>query len=123
VAVSGSSKINYGGIKTNEDRVSFLSQFGWKVSEQPIEVEEVTIPAEWNDVYKNYNEIQKLQGLDLKRYMGKDVKRWTYLVTNYPKETGSEVHANILMYGNKIIGGDICSVNLNGFMHGFKYEG
>jgi len=123
VAASGQARINYSGIKTNEDRIAFLSQFGWKVVEEPIEVEEVTIPSEWNDVYENYNEIQKRQGLDLKKYMGKDVKRWTYLVTNYPKETGSEVHANLLIYGSRIIGGDISSVDLNGFMHGFKYEG
>ena len=35
------------------------------------------------------------------------------------RPTEDEVTANILVYENKIIGGDICSVNLDGFMHGF----
>ena len=52
-------------------------------------------------------------------FRGKTVKRWTYDVTNYP-DNRPNVKANILVYDNKIIGGDICSLELDGFMHGFQ---
>ncbi|MEG1448231.1 MAG: DUF4830 domain-containing protein [Oscillospiraceae bacterium] len=105
-------------VKNNDDRVNFIKSFGWEVATEPIETINVLIPVEFGDVYKNYNEIQKNQGLDLEKYKGKEVKKYTYEVTNYPKEK-KYVHANILVYKNKIIGGDICSVKIDGFMHGF----
>ena len=104
----------------SEDRIAYLSQFGWSVKEDPVEVCEVIIPAEFDDVYEKYNELQKEQGFDLSLYASKRVKRWTYEITNY---TGYEntgfIHANILVYDGKVIGGDVCSTELNGFMHGF----
>lgn len=104
---------------SNDSRISFLAQFGWKVKENVLEVKDVEIPSEFNDTYEKYNEIQKNQGLDLSHYKGKSCKRYTYEVTNYPdKETG--VHANILVKDNKVIGGDISSVEFDGFMHGFQ---
>ena len=39
-------------------------------------------------------------------------------IENYPGQAEG-VRANILVYKNKVIGGDVCSVELDGFMHGF----
>lgn len=111
-------KINYKNIKSNEDRVKFLAQFNWAVDPNAVEVVEVTIPKEFPEVYTKYNEIQLLQGLDLKKFAGKKVKRCTYFVTNYPNAEGI-VNANLIIYKNQVIGGDICSTEMNGFMHGF----
>lgn len=106
---------------THEDRMSFLSQFGWDVDEEPIEVTEVIIPAEFDDVYTNYNAIQTAQGFDLTVYAGMRVKRWTYAVKNYAGyENKNCVRVNVLVYDGKVIGGDVCSVELDGFMHGFE---
>ena len=60
-------------------------------------------------------------GLDLSRYKRKDVMRYTYQVENYPDYQGV-VYANILVYKNKIIGGDICSADVNGFVTSLKGE-
>lgn len=110
---------NYSQIKTNEDRVAFLKQFGWEVNTTPIEEEEeVTIPSEFDKVFIGYNELQKQQGLDLSKYKRKDVTRYTYEVTNYPDYEG-KVYANILVYRGKVIGGDICSADVNGFVVSF----
>ncbi|WMJ23616.1 DUF4830 domain-containing protein [Paludicola sp. MB14-C6] len=106
-------------VENNDQRVAFLKSFGWNVSSEAVEIVEVAIPAEFNDVYNNYNKIQKAQGFDLEKYKGKRVKRFTYEVLNYPTQKEG-VRANMLVYNNKIIGGDICSVQLDGFMHGFK---
>lgn len=103
-------------LKTNEERVSLLEGYGWQVDKEPIEFMEVKIPDEFDGVYADYNEIQKRQGMDLTKYAGKRVMRYTYKVNNHPsKEEG--VVANIIVYKNKLIGGDICSPKLGGFMH------
>lgn len=114
-------KVNYSKIKTNEDRISFLSQFGWEVEKNALEEQSVTIPDEFDKVYTSYNVIQQKQGLDLSKYRRKDVTRYTYKVTNYP-DYEREVYANLIIYKNKVIGGDICSADVNGFIHGFSQD-
>jgi hypothetical protein len=104
--------------ETNDQRVAFLEYFGWKVVAEPTEVAEVAVPNEFDDVYQSYNDIQRQQGLDLEGYKGKTVQRYVYLVTNYPDEK-KNVFAHLLVCDNVIIGGDIASSELNGFMHGF----
>lgn len=105
----------------SSERMSFISQFGWEVSEEPTEVREVIIPETFNEVYTKYNEIQLSQGFDLSSYKGVRAKRWTYAVKNYAGfEDKDCVRINILVYEGKVIGGDVCSVELNGFMHGFS---
>ncbi len=104
----------------NSDRVAFLESFGWDVSDEPIEVCEIIMPESFDEVFKKYNELQKIQGLNLEDYKGKRTKRWTYAVLNYPSD--DEVHANVIIYNNKIIAGDICSTALGGFIHGFSPE-
>ncbi|MDO4832305.1 MAG: DUF4830 domain-containing protein [Clostridia bacterium] len=107
-----------------KERVAFLSQFGWEVSEDPLEVAEVIIPTEFDETYKAYNDIQKKQGFDLEKYKGTRVKRWTYEIKNYLGYAGNSgcIRANILVCDGNVIGGDICSVELDGFMHGFKVK-
>jgi len=112
------AKINYKNIKTNEDRINFLKQYGWEVNPEPVETVEIIIPKEFDAVYKKYNEVQKAQFLNLEKYRNKAVKRYTYEVCGYPGYTG-RVYANLLIFSDKVIGGDICSAELNGFMHGF----
>ena len=57
--------------------------------------------------------------LDLSKYKKKNVMRYTYEVTNYEGANGT-VYANILVYRNRVIGGDICSADMKGFIHGFE---
>ena len=118
---TSSGEIDYSGIRNNEDRINFLRQFGWEVSPEETESEQVTIPAEFDKIFAGYNEIQKRQGLDLGKYKGKTMMRYTYDVTNYPGYEG-KVQANILVYRGKVIGGDICSADINGFIHGFENQ-
>lgn len=104
---------------TEEERLNFITQLGLTVESDPSGVKEIVIPEEFDDTYTNYNEIQKQSGLDLEPYKGCTVKKWTYTVTNYPEYEGSQsIKINLLVYKGKIIGGDICSVELDGFMKG-----
>ncbi|MBR0535410.1 MAG: DUF4830 domain-containing protein [Clostridia bacterium] len=103
--------------------MNFISLFGWTVSPEPDEVREIIIPVEFDDVYSNYNNLQLSQGYDLTPYSGERVKSWRFTVTNYPGYEGKEfIKINILICDGKVIGGDVCSVELNGFMHGFKKD-
>ncbi len=112
------SRIDFSLGKTNEDRVSFLSQYGWTVDPTPIAEEHVRIPTEFDRIFIRYNDLQKQQGLDLSRYCRKTVTRYTYKVTNFPDATG-DVLANVIVYRGKVIGGDLCSAEQNGFVRGF----
>ncbi len=110
---------SYDKIKSTADVVSFLSQFGWTVAAEPVEVKTVTIPSEFDKVFAAYNEMQKEQGLNLAKYKNKEVTRYTFSVSNYEDYDGT-VYANVLVYRNRVIGGDICSADVSGFVHGFE---
>ena len=114
---TGEVTISYEKIKTNEDRINFLRQFGWEVTDEPVEVREIIIPAEFDKVLGTYNELQRSQGLDLAKYKNKTVTRYTYAVTNYPDYDGV-VYANVIVYRKRVIGGDICSADRSGFVLG-----
>lgn len=110
------------GVKTNEDRVAYLESFGWTVEPEPLAVEELLIPEEFDETYTQYLELQSSQGFDLTQYCGKRVKRYTYVITNYPTgETG--VQAGLLIYKNTVIGGDVLSPQLGGFIHSLEMPG
>lgn len=98
----------------------FLSGHGWQVSEL-LDKAEVTIPAEFDSVYESYNTLQKKQEFDLSKYKRKTVTRYTYKVENYPDYSGA-VLADVIVYKNKVIGGDVCSADVNGFIHGFSKD-
>ena len=122
VAGVGKEGYSYDKIKNEADVVSFLTQFGWQVDTTPVETREVTLPAEFDKVFAAYNELQKEQGLNLSRYKGKTVTRYTFAVTNYPDYEGT-VYANVLVFRNRVVGGDICSADVSGFVHGFERTG
>ena len=115
--VSASAAPNPKGVKSNQDRIEYLSAYGWQVSDDPIATQELLIPDEMDDSYREYLALQSDQGFDLEKYAGKRVKRYTYEVLNYPSgEVG--VQANLLICKNTVIGGEILSPRLDGFLHG-----
>lgn len=102
--------------KTNKNRINFFKQYGWKTTNEPCEISEIVIPKSFDDVFENYNELQKKQNLDLSKYKGKIVKHYSYEITNYPNHSDN-IRGNLLVYKGQIIASDICSLDLNGFMH------
>ncbi len=118
-AAEESAKYSYTKIKTNDDIVAFLAQFGWEVDKTPLEEVTIKIPKEFDKVMNSYNELQRAQGLDLAKYRGKEVVRYTYKVTNYPNYSG-DVMANVIIYKTRVIGGDLCSSDVTGFICGFN---
>lgn len=102
---------------TENERLNFISQLGYTTEKEPLSVKEVLIPSEFDETYTQYNTLQLQSGFDLSHYKGCIVKKWTYKVTDYPDyETSDAIQLTLLVYRNKIIGGDICSTELDGFM-------
>ncbi len=121
VLLSGSS-VSAGSsaaITGNDDRIQFLSNFGWEVVSSPTESCQVRIPAEQSDVFNRYNALQLSQGYDLSGYRGKTVMRYVYKVKNYPGAT-EPVYATLFISSNRIIGGDITDTSASGVVQGFQ---
>lgn len=123
VSVVGDETVSFAGIKTPQDRLDFISKFGIEVLPEPIEEFKTKIPKEFDSVYTEYNAVQTAQGLDLTQYRGKKVTRYTYKMTNYPPKSENQayeaVYLNLILYKNKVIGGDISSAEYGGFVRTF----
>lgn len=89
-----------------------LTDLGYLVSEN-FTKKTFTIPKEFDMVYNNYNAIQKEAGYDLSPYKGRECVMYTYEIYNHPF---GKCNGNIIVYRGEVIGGDISSVNLDGFM-------
>ena len=104
---------------TNEARIAFLAEYGWEVSAEPVQTQQVRVPEEPGEVFLRYNELQVSQGYDLLQYSGQELTRYVYQVTNYPDSSGT-YYATLLVKDGQIVGADIASSAKNGVMHGLK---
>ena len=118
---AGSAIPGYSGVKTREDRLTFIRSFGWEVDAAGEQADTVLIPETFDAVYEQYNKMQIEQGLDLRYLVGREVERYSYPVLNYP--SGEEyVRITLLIYKDKVVAGDVASPALDGFMHGFSFD-
>lgn len=96
-----------------------LTSFGWETSGL-VSQEQVTLPETFGPTYKDFLALQEDAGFHLSPYAGKTVTRYTYGIQNYP--TGEDhVLADLLVYNQVIIGGDIRTASLDGFMTSLRY--
>ena len=100
-----------------DDIAMYLSSFNIDFGE--FQIDEITVPYEFSDVYSSYNLIQKEQGFDLTEYKGKTLTRYTANVKNYP-DFDDDVYVEVLVYDKLIVGADIYSVSSNGFIVALK---
>lgn len=101
--------------KTNADRLIFIKNLGYSLLSDEPNVKSVVIPEMFYDVYNNYNQLQNMAGYDLSVYKGCEVMLYTYSI-NPPSEYVGECVINIIVYNDRIIGGDVSSSALGGFM-------
>ena len=99
---------------TNEERVAYLEGLGWQVEPQPIETLDLQLPEKLEGEWDAYAKLQKGQNLPFSEFAGQAVKRYTYTVTNYP-EIPQGVQANLYLWGDQIIGGDVIFTGQGGF--------
>lgn len=94
----------------------YLSSFGVELGQCVID--EIIVPCEFSDVYNNYNKIQQEQGFDLADYKGKTVIRYTFSILNHPDS--QNVFAEVLTFEKNVVGADIYSTELDGFISPLK---
>lgn len=108
-------------LNSETKRQAFLDEMGWEVGDTFDSAKTVLIPDDWNDVYEQYNNIQLQQGFDLTAYKGRRVDIYTYKIKNYPGHEGEEgIICDLMICDGQLIGGDVCSTALDGFMQGLK---
>lgn len=108
-------------LKTENARQDFMHEMGWKVSEEYDQCKVVVIPEEFNNIYEKYNDLQREQGFDLRKYKGKTVEIYTYTVYNYDNYEDKDcIKCNLMICDGILIGGDVCSTEIEGFMQGLK---
>lgn len=112
---SGAVSVRYDGIRTESDRRAFLSAHGYEVTADAESTAEFTLPKSLDAVLLGYNEIQKEQGLDLCKYAGKTVTRYTYLIPSYEGYEG-KVYANVIVYRSRVVAADLTGVGEKPFV-------
>ena len=111
---TSSGSIDFSDVKTNDDRLRFISQFGISVEGEASETVEFRVPENFDRIINGYNEIQKKQGLDLTKYRNKKVTRYTYNVENYSGRGSAKV--NLIVYKGTVVACDISSSSPDGFV-------
>jgi len=109
-------------LETNEDRTAYLQSLGWEVSPEPVETLQLLLPDPLPQEYRTYNELQKKSGFDLSACCGKELSRYTYLVTNYPGRPQG-VQLNLYLCGGVAVAGDVVASGEKGFRAGLAFPG
>ena len=109
-------------LDTNEARVEYLAQWGWEVDPEPVETLQFLLPDTLEEPYLSYNVLQRSQGFDLSLCCGKQVARYTYLVTNYPGDR-EDVQVNLYLCEGEPVAGDVCCTGADGFRNPLEYPG
>ena len=105
-------------VSTSEGRIEYLSSLGWCVDKSSETEAEVTLPKTFDGAVADYAAMQSEQGFEFTSYGGCKCMQYSYIVTNYGD--GSTVYATLFVKGGRVIGGDIHSADIGGFMHGIK---
>lgn len=101
---------------TKEDRIDFLASLGWQADPESEEADSVRIPACGEGAMADYNALMQKGGYDLSKYEGKTVEQYRYRLTNYP-DCEQTVWVTLYVWRGRVIGGDIHTAALDGFMH------
>ncbi len=113
-AMADGEVIHYSGVRTSEDRINFLSQFDIEVKAESEKSETFSVAESLDRVLLSYNELQKKQGLDLSKYTGKRLVRYTYEVTNADRE--GAVYVNLLVSRGRVVAADVSGDGENPFV-------
>ena len=101
---------------TNEQRVAYINACGWETGVTHSELREVRIPLEFDETYEQYNELQRRQGFDLRKYRACYAYKYTYDILNYAEPSPVPICVNLIVYDGRIIGADISSSEANGLV-------
>ena len=101
------------------ERIAFIENMGYKVNKDiPEDSKQIEIPYVFNDIYKQYQEVQLKAAYDLEKYAGSKATLYTYSLIY---EDRTDVYAHLIVVDDKIVGGDISALSLkDGFLNPLK---
>ena len=90
-------------IESAQDIQTWFTGYGLDVDAATIAADKVKIPRRWDDSFSAFNGVVQQSGMDLTRYKGKTVEKWTALLPALSKgDTMS--YGVLLVYKKKAIG-------------------
>ena len=99
--VSVSASVNK--IESAQDIQTWFTGYGLDVDGASITADKVKIPRKWDDSFSAFNGVVQQSGLDLARYKGKTVEKWTALIPAASKGDLSQ-YGVLLVYRKKAVG-------------------
>ena len=106
-------------VSQTKGREKYLASYGWEIDPDSEEERNVLLPKSFEGAVGEYADMQTRQGYDFASYAGLECRQYTYTVTHY-EGCGGTVYATLYIKGTRVIGGDIHSADIGGFMHGIR---
>ena len=90
-------------IESAQDIQTWFTGYGLDVDGTSITADKVKIPRKWDDSFSAFNGVVQQSGMDLTRYKGKTVEKWTALI---PAASRGDVssYGVLLVYRKKAVG-------------------
>lgn len=90
-------------IESAQDIQTWFTGYGLEVDGATIAADKVKIPRKWDDSFSAFNGVVQQSGMDLARYKGKTVEKWSALL---PAASNGETsrYGVLLVYKKKAVG-------------------
>ena len=111
--ISGENRISARAASFGDLR-RIAGELGLDISESSVKARRVFIPCKFNDIYQQYNDLQKLCGLDLEPYAGAECTLYSFPVKN--RQGVCKWTLELLICNGLLIGGDLSENKLGGNM-------
>lgn len=90
-------------IESAQDIQTWFTGYGLDVDAASITADKVKIPRKWDDSFSAFNSVVQQSGMDLTRYKGKTVEKWTALIPAASHGDASS-YGVLLVYRKKAVG-------------------
>ena len=101
VTAAASAAVNR--VESAQDIQTWFTGYGVDVDGASITADKVKIPRKWDDSFSAFNGVVQQSGMDLTRYKGKTVEKWTALI---PAASSGETsrYGVLLVFRKKVVG-------------------
>ena len=101
VTAAASAAVNR--VESAQDIQTWFTGYGVDVDGASITADKVKIPRKWDDSFSAFNGVVQQSGMDLARYKGKTVEKWTALI---PAASSGETsrYGVLLVFRKKVVG-------------------
>ena len=101
VTAAASAAVNR--VESAQDIQTWFTGYGVDVDGASITADKVKIPRKWDDSFSAFNGVVQQSGMDLARYKGKTVEKWTALIPAASNGDASR-YGVLLVYKKKAVG-------------------